>query len=160
MKKFSVLLVAILALMMLFVSCENEPKKRAATKEDVEIVMGLISSVSGAPVEKETFDVSADKGIITLTFEKAVYNDDKGNVIAVLNGTITVKDDDNTLSISVDFGDGTKYKGEDHTLLVNLVVKMPEEGYPDVGSYEIMLDGIILTDFDFDPLFKIMFEKS
>ena len=42
MKKFSVLLVAILALMMLFVSCDNEPKKRAATKEDGEIISGLI----------------------------------------------------------------------------------------------------------------------
>ena len=42
MKKFSVLLVAILALMMLFVSCENEPEKRAATKEDGEIINGLI----------------------------------------------------------------------------------------------------------------------
>ena len=50
MKKFSVLLVAILALMMLFVSCENEPKERVATMKDAEIVFGLISYAEGEPV--------------------------------------------------------------------------------------------------------------
>ena len=49
MKKFSVLLVAILALMMLFVSCENEPKERAATKKDGEIIGGLIMSAIPPP---------------------------------------------------------------------------------------------------------------
>lgn len=159
MKKFSVLLVAILALMMLFVNCENEPKERAATKEDGEIISGLIMSAmvvtddSDNPVYKET--VALDKG--TVTFKKAEYKDLKGNV-AVLNGTMTGKLVENTLTLSVDFEDGTKYNGKGHTLLANVVIKLPEgpEGNPDVVSYKIMLDGVILTDFDFDPIFKIM----
>ena len=151
MKKFSVLLVAILALMMLFVSCENEPKKRAATKEDGEIIKGLIMSAiaiaeSDNPVYKET--VALDKG--TVTFKKAEYKDLKGNV-AVLNGTMTGKLVENTLTLSVDFEDGTKYNGKGHTLLASVVMKEPakEGDYPKVVSSEIMLDGVILTDFVF-----------
>ena len=163
MKKFSVLLVAILALMMLFVSCENEPKERAATKEDGEIISGLIMSAmvvaddSDNPVYKET--VKLGEG--TVTFKKAEYKDPKGNV-AVLKGTMTMKGDKGTATLSVDFKDGTQYKGKDHTLLANVVMKEPAKkgDYPEVVSYEIMLDGVILTDFDFDPIFKIMFEKS
>ena len=41
MKKFSVIFVAMLIALMLFVGCENKPKERAATKEDVEIVAQL-----------------------------------------------------------------------------------------------------------------------
>ena len=167
MKKFSVLLVAILALMMLFVSCDNEPKKRAATKEDGEIISGLVMSAmvvtdvvtddSDNPVYKET--VKLDEG--TVTFKKDEYKDPKGNV-AVLKGTMTMKGDNGTATLSVDFKDGTQYKGKDHTLLASVVMKEPANkgDYPKVVSYEIMLDGVILTDFDFDPIFKIMFEKS
>ena len=163
MKKFSVLLVAILALMMLFVSCEHEPEKRAATKEDGEIIQGLIMSAtaitkSDSPVYKET--VKLDNG--TVTFTKAEYKDPKSNV-AVLNGTMTGKEDgkSETLTLSVDFKDGTQYKGKDHTLLASVVMKEPakEGDYPEVVSYEIMLDGVIITDFDFDPIFKIMFPQ-
>ena len=161
MKKFSVLLVAILALMMLFVSCEHEPEKRAATKEDGEIIQGLIMSAiaitkSDSPVYKETVEL----GEGTATFKKAEYKDPKGNV-AVLKGTMTMKGDNGTATLSVDFKDGTQYKGKDHTLLASVAMKEPakEGDYPKVVSYEIMLDGVILTDFDFDPIFKIMFEK-
>ena len=166
MKKFSVVLVAILALMMLFVSCDNEPKKRAATKEDGEIISGLVMSAmvvtdvvtddSDNPVYKET--VKLDEG--TVTFKKAEYKDPKGNV-AVLKGTMTMKGDNGTATLSVDFKDGTQYKGKDHTLLASVVMKEPANkgDYPKVVSYEIMLDGVILTDFDFDPIFKIMFEQ-
>ena len=65
---------------------------------------------------------------------------------------MTVKEDEKseTTTFSVDFRDGTKYKGEDITLLANVVMKM-EKGKPvDVDSYKIMLDGVILTDFVFD----------
>ena len=163
MKKFSVLLVAILALMMLFVSCDNEPKKRAATKEDGEIIKGLIVPAMGIaaskdPVYKET--VERDGG--TVTFNKTEYKDGEGKVVAVLNGTMTGKEDgkSETLTLSVDFKDGTQYKGKDHTLLASVVMKEPakEGDYPKVVSYEIMPDGVILTDFDFDPIFKIMSE--
>ena len=153
MKKFSVLLVAILALMMLFVSCEHEPEKRAATKEDGEIIQGLIMSAiaitkSDSPVYKETVEL----GEGTATFKKAEYTDPKGNV-AVLNGTMTVKPakESKTVTYSINFGEGTKYKGKDHTLLANGVVKMPEK---EVVSSEIMLDGVIITDFDFDYILK------
>ena len=154
MKKFSFLLVAILALMMLFVSCENEPEKRAATKEDGEIIKGLIMSAmaiaeSDNSVYKET--VKLDDG--TATFKKAEYTDPKGNV-AVLNGTMTMKDDKETSTFSVDFEDGTKYNGKDHTLLANVVAKKSEKGEEIVDSYEIMLDGVILTDFDFDSFLE------
>ena len=150
MKKFSVLLVAILALMMLFVSCENEPKERAATKKDGEIIGGLImSAMTGDPVEEKTRElkINGDEG--TVEFKKAEYKDGEGKVVVVLNGTLTGKANGKTLTISVDFGDGTKYKGEDHTLLANVVTSY-ETG--DVVSYKIMLDGVILTDLDFDSI--------
>lgn len=148
MKKFSVLLVAILALMMLFVSCENEPKKRAATKEDGEIIGGLImSAMVGKPVEKNTVEKNEDEG--TAEFNKAEYKDGEDKVVVVLNGTLTGKSDENTLTLSVDFKDGTQYKGEDHTLLANMVINY-ETG--DVVSYEIKLDGVIITDIDFDSI--------
>ena len=163
MKKFSVLLVAILALMMLFVSCENEPKERAATKEDGEIINGLIMAAMGVAASKDpVYKDTVEFGEGTVTFKKAEYKDPKSNV-AVLYGTMTLKEDEKseTATFSVDFKDGTQYKGKDHTLLASVVMKEPakEGDYPKVVSYEIMLDGVILTDFDFDPIFKIMFEK-
>lgn len=147
MKKFSVLLVAILALMMLFVSCENEPKERAATMKDAEIVMGLTSSARGDLVDGKI--VEEDE--YTTRFDKAVFKDEKGNV-AVLNGTMTEKEDEKTLTLSVDFGNGTKYKDKDHTLLANVVINKPEKAgdYPEVASCKIVLDGVILTDFVID----------
>lgn len=148
MKKFSVLLVAILALMMLFVSCENEPKKRAATKEDGEIIGGLImSAMVGEPDEKNTVEKKEDEG--TVEFKNTEYKDGEGKVVVVLNGTLTGKATEKTLTLSVDFEDGTKYKGEDHTLLANMVINY-ETG--DVVSYEIKLDGVIITDIDFDSI--------
>lgn len=153
MKKFSVLLVAILALMMLFSSCENEPKERAATKEDGEIVGGLImSAMVGDPVEKKTVEIvemNEDEGTVEVEFKKAEYKDGEGKVVVVLNGTLTGKANEKTLTISVDFGDGTKYKGEDHTLLANVVTSY-ETG--DVVSYKIKLDGVILTGLDLDSI--------
>lgn len=150
MKKFSVLLVAILALMMLFVSCENEPKERVATMKDAEIVFGLISYAEGEPVTG-TKEVNEDG---TIKFTEAVYKDEEDNVVAVLNGTMTEKfvPESKTLTQSVDFGDGTKYKGKDHTLLANVVINLPTvpEGNPDVVSYKIKLDDVILTDFVID----------
>ena len=38
MKKFSVLFVAMLIVLMLFVGCKNEPKERAATTEEARLV--------------------------------------------------------------------------------------------------------------------------
>ena len=150
MKKFSVLLVAILALMMLFVSCENEPKERVATMKDGEIIIGLFMS-SGMPADGKTV-IEVDE--YTTEFKKAEYKED-GKVVAVLNGTTTYKREESKMTCSLNFGDGTKYKGEDHTLLANVVVKLSEEGYPvDVDSSEIMLDGVIITDFVFDFLFE------
>ena len=156
MKKFSVLLVAILALMMLFVSCENEPEKRAATKEDGEIINGLFYAMRSELVDEETVESNEDEDSIEIEFKTTEFKDGEGNIVAVLKGTMTVKEDEKseTTTFSVDFRDGTKYKGEDHTLLASIVRN--EKG--DV-SYEIMLDGVILTDFDFDPIFKIMFEQ-
>ena len=156
MKKFSVLLVAILALMMLFVSCENEPEKRAATKDDGEIINGLIMSAFVVKADGITvIEKVIDDGVGTREFKIVEYKDPEDNVVAVLNGTISAKPagESKTVTYSVDFGDGTKYKGVDHTLLANVVVKMPEK---EVVSSEIILDGVIITDFDFDPIFKIM----
>lgn len=153
MKKFSVLLVAILALMMLFVSCENEPEKRAATKEDGEIIKGLFM-YSGMPADGKTV-IDVDEN--TKEFKMAECMDEEGKVVAVLNGTMTRELKTGTFSLN--FGDGTKYKGKDHTLLAKVVMKM-EKGEPvDVDSYEIVLDGVILTDFDFDYIFKTIFGK-
>ena len=139
MKKFSVLLVAILALMMLFVSCENEPKERVATMKDGEIILGLFMSSGMVPVDGEKV-IEVDEN--TTEFKKAEYK--KGDdVVAVLNGTMT--EDLKTGTFCLNFGDGTKYKDENHTLLANIV--MNEED--DVVSYEIVLDGVILKDFVF-----------
>ena len=92
MKKFSVLLVAILAFMMLFVSCENEPKKRAATKEDGEIINGLFYVMRGKPVDEDTVKSNEDEDTIEVEFIKTEYKDGE-NVVAVLNGTLTGKED-------------------------------------------------------------------
>lgn len=157
MKKFSVLLVAILALMMLFVSCEHEPEKRAATKEDGEIIKGLIVPAMGiAASEDQVYKETVERDGGTVTFNKTEYKDGEDKVVAVLNGTMTGKSDENTLTLSVDFKDGTQYKGKDHTLLANVVIKKPANkgDYPKVVSYEIVLDGVILTDFDFDSLYE------
>ena len=153
MKKFSVLLVAILALMMLFVSCENEPKERVATMKDGEIVTALYSSaiplalfpggveLKGGKVE--VLDTSA-----TFTGAECEYHNGKK---VILNGTLSWKLDEKGGDFALDLGTGTKYDGENHTLVANVVVKMSEGGYPvDFDSYEFMLDGVILTDFVFD----------
>lgn len=151
MKKFSVLLVAILALMMLFVSCENEPKERVATMKDGEIIIGLFMSSGMVPVDGETV-IEVDE--YTTEFKKAEYKEG-GKVVAVLNGTTTYKPEESKMTCSLNFGDGTKYKDEDHTLLANIVVKLSGEGDPvDVDSSEIMLDGVIIKDFVFDFLFE------
>ena len=156
MKKFSVLLVAILALMMLFVSCENEPEKRAATKEDVEIVSGLFGEAGyfyGQVAFKgeKYLNVEYDSKTKIATFKGFEVEQPKDTHLVTLNGTVSMKQDDKakTVTYSLNLVDGTKYKSKDHTLLLNLV--MNTENF-DVDSYKIILDGVILTDFDFDSL--------
>lgn len=156
MKKFSVLLVAILALMMLFVSCENEPKERVATMKDGAIVSELFEeasyfykSVAGG---KEYSKIEYDSNTKIATFKGFEVYDVNDNLLVALNGTVSMIPDEkaHTATYSLNLEDGTKYKSDDHTLLATFVMKMSEEGYPvDVDSYEIMLDGVILTDFVF-----------
>ena len=154
MKKFSVLLVAILALMMLFVSCENEPKERAATMKDGEIVTALYYSAIPLTFFPEEVKLEGGKVEILDTSAKFTgaececYNGKK----VILNGTLSWKLDEKSGSFDLNLGTGTKYNGDDHTLLANVVMKM-EKGKPvDVDSYEIVLDGVVITDFDFDFL--------
>ena len=74
MKKFSVLLVAILALMMLFVSCENEPEKRAATKEDGEIIKGKSGQTHAQILENYMKQIDKEEDI------PEDYKEDGGNI--------------------------------------------------------------------------------
>ena len=152
MKKFSVLLVAILALMMLFVSCENEPKERVATMKDGVIVSSLFEEASffyeKVSVEgKKYLNVEYDSNTNIATFKGFEVYQPKDTLFVALNGTISMKPDNKakTITYSLNLVDGTKYKDENHTLLANIV--MNEED--DVVSYEIVLDGVILKDFVF-----------
>ena len=61
MKKFSVLFVAMLIALMLFVGCKNEPKERAATTEEAKLVNIFLYVVRNtAEVVKHEVDLKGE----------------------------------------------------------------------------------------------------
>ena len=137
MKKISIALVVLLSVLMLVAGCENKPKERAATTEDIEVVTAL----SGAALKTNSDNllVAVTKGVTIEKTESGVvyrYDDvDCGGGI-VINGKSTVKDG----IVLLDLKSGTKIADKGHTLYVKFNVKS--------GEYSgIVLDGDMLTAF-------------
>ena len=143
MKKFSVLFVAMLIALMLFVGCKNEPKERAATTEEAKLVNIFLYVVRNtAEVVKHEVDLKGEldpkkfPGLSliderTITFDEYKYTYGAGNKI-VLCGTATYTEN----SACLDLTKGTKFNGTGHTLYV----------FYDKDTQEFSLDGVILTD--------------
>ena len=143
MKKFSVLFVAMLIALMLFVGCKNEPKERAATTEEAKLVNIFLYVVRNtAEVVKHEVDLKGEldpkkfPGLSliderTITFDEYKYTYGAGNKI-VLCGTATYTEN----SACLDLTKGTKFNGTGHTLYV----------FYDKDTQEFILDGVILTD--------------
>ena len=150
MKKFSLLFVAMLIALMLFVGCENKPKERAATKEDVEIVAQLyIASrhLGMYPTDKVTLDeenmiISYDNAALKTTV-------DEMKIDVVINGKATgsFSNGGDVVTTVFDFTTGTKVDGKAHTLYLKEVVTLGEiDPSKKSTTYEIILDGYKLTD--------------
>ena len=143
MKKFSVLFVAKLIALMLFVGCKNEPKERAATTEEAKLVNIFLYVVRNtAEVVKHEVDLKGEldpkkfPGLSliderTIAFDEYKYTDYPGNKL-VLCGTATYTEN----SACLDLTKGTKFNGTGHTLYVSA----------DKDTREFILDGVILTD--------------
>ena len=143
MKKFSVLFVAMLIALMLFVGCKNEPKERAATTEEAKLVNIFLYVVRNtAEVVKHEVDLKGEldpkkfPGLSliderTITFDEYKYTYGAGNKI-VLCGTATYTEN----SACLDLTKGTKFNGTGHTLYVSA----------DKDTREFILDGVILRD--------------
>lgn len=143
MKKFSVIFVAMLIALMLFVGCENKPKERAANADDMLIVGNLVAGAMYLPTEtplKEGVKLSEDGTTVTFTNVKI---DDK-NVFCG-KASQTVNADKTVRTLEIQLTQGTLYKGVAHTLTGKLVINEKE---PTKSTYEIILDGYRLTDLD------------
>ena len=143
MKKFSVLFVAMLIALMLFVGCKNEPKERAATTEEAKLVNIFLYVVrQTAEVVKHEVDLRGEldpkkfPGLSltderTIAFDEYKYTDGAGNKL-VLCGTASYTENRGC----VDLTEGTKFNGTGHTLYVSA----------DKDTREFILDGVILRD--------------
>ncbi|MDY2815854.1 MAG: hypothetical protein SOT35_04550 [Bullifex sp.] len=143
MKKFSVIFVAMLIALMLFVGCENKPKERAATAEDMIIVGNLVTYAMYLPSEtplRAGVDISPD--FTTVTFDN-VKIDDK-NVLCG-KATQTANADGTVKTLEIELTKGTMYNGVAHTLTGKLVIN---ENDPTKNTVEIILDGYRLTDLE------------
>ena len=143
MKKFSVIFVAMLIALMLFVGCENKPKERAATTEEarlVNIFIGVawdaVEDVVNEVALKGKLDPKKFPGLSlidekTIAFDEYKYTNYYGNRF-VLCGTATYTEN----SACLDLTKGTKFNGTGHTLYV----------FYNKDTQEFILDGVILTD--------------
>ena len=152
MKKFSVIFVAMLIALMLFVGCENKPKERAATTEDTEVITKLyIASLQLA--QNPTDKVTVDKENLVVSYDNAALKETVYDIKidVVINGKTTgsFSADKTVITSVVDFTTGTKVDGKAHTLYLKQVVTLNESD-PSKNSttYEIILDGYKLTDTD------------
>ncbi|MCI7805625.1 MAG: hypothetical protein MR563_00530 [Spirochaetales bacterium] len=149
MKKFSVLFVAMLIALMLFVGCENKPKERAATADDAKVFYaiygGAMKMSSENPARK---GVTLDEKTLTVTYDNAKMTAEENpmKVAIVLCGKATASySEDKTLTAVLDFTNGTSVGGKAHTLYAKMVVNKDE---PSKYTAEIILDGYKLTDLD------------
>ena len=138
MKKFSVIFVAMLIALMLFVGCENKPKERPAKAEDME-VFGLLSNAAEYLVfsNADGVDLNKSGNKTSAVFTNAKYK--ANNVIIILNGTYLVEGNKQSGKMKLDLTSGTSINGKGHTLYV--------EGSTG-GVPEIILDGYRLTGLD------------
>lgn len=144
MKKFSVLFVAMLIALMLFVGCENKPKERPAKEEDMEVfgmLTGAASTLLYSGDKVEGVDITpATPGSnkISVVFTNAEYK--KGDLIIILNGTGVIEMQGESGKMKLDLTSGTSINGKGHTLYV--------EASSSSKVPEIILDGYRLTDLD------------
>ena len=143
MKKFSVLFVAMLIALMLFVGCESKPKERAATADDLKVIAAFsIGSTAYANSEEDIPGVTRNRNGDTLTveFKEAEIKDSEGNVVAVLNGTYVFKGTKESGSVKIDLTSGTQFNGTPHKIYMtgSSTDKVPE----------VILDGYKLTGLD------------
>lgn len=111
MKKSFVLLAALLAIAMLFVSCEPQP--RAATPEDMAVVSAL-QTAAWAAYLKGKVEISGPETKVTYNNVEVVS--EEGNK-TVLNGTLVFKTLDKG-SYTLNLGSGTKLNGKNHKLSI------------------------------------------
>ena len=146
MKKFSVLFVAMLIALMLFVGCENKPKERAATTDDLELVLklgsGAIDTADDAfggkfdPAKIPGISMNKEKTIVT--FDEFKITNKSANITVIVCGTFTKTEN----GFCLDLTKGTKLNGTGHTLYYNY-------SYEEASvKQEIILDGVRLTDLD------------
>lgn len=109
MKKSFVLLAALLAIAMLFVSCEPQP--RAATPEEIAIVSTLYGGASLAA----TLTLEG----VTKTNDGASFSNVKYSKM-VLNGTWKTTKTDTGYKNILNLISGTKLDGKNHTLKVTV----------------------------------------
>ncbi|MDY2815804.1 MAG: hypothetical protein SOT35_04285 [Bullifex sp.] len=154
MKKFSVLFVAMLIALMLFVGCENKPKERAATTEDAEIVAKLYMAseyLAEYPTDKVTVTFGEEN--IVVSYDNAALKKSFGEmkIDVVINGKTTgsFSDGGDVVTTVLDLTTGTKLDGKAHTLYLKEVITLGSSD-PSKKSmtYEIILDGCKLTDID------------
>ena len=146
MKKFSVLFVAMLIALMLFVGCENKPKERAATTEDAQIAATLLMGIEGVVSSPKDYgiELKVTESGMSCTFNKTKINIEEINVVMVLNGSFKTSSDEKTDSFVLDLTTGTQINGKGHTLYYKHV--LDNETYK--STDELILDGYKLTDLD------------
>ena len=146
MKKFSVLMVALIVALMLFVSCEQKIPERAATDDDVKVytyyqgAFGYVMSnykKTGVFPEGVTGKVDMESQTAEVSFSN--YKIEIEGVKFVLNGT--AKKSGNGSS-SIDITKGSSINGTAHTLKVNVSVK---DGKP---VYDVIIDGTRITGLE------------
>ena len=150
MKKFSVLFVLMLAVLMVFVGCENKPKERAATEEDASVIQALLGGSMYMAFEKPTREgvsFKGDKESFTVTFNNAELKaeDSPMRKSVVICGELSMSSSDDKDSTIIDFTKGTSLDGKAHTLKAKVVFNSAD---PTKSTYEVELDGYILTDVE------------
>ena len=148
MKKFSVIFVAMLIALMLFVGCENKPKERAATKDDMALVIKLGSgairtagnAISGEFDPADINGVSMNKEKTVVTFDKSKITNKTTGTTVIACGTYTKTENGYILDLT----SGTQLDGTGHTLYY----KYSFDETTNKSTQECVLDGVKLTGLD------------
>lgn len=148
MKKFSVIFVAMLIALMLFVGCENKPKERAATKDDRALVRKLASeasrtagkAISGVLDPADSNGVSVNKEKTVVTFDKFEIPNKTTGTTVIACGTYTKTEN----GFILDLTSGTQLDGTGHTLYY----KYSFDETTKKSTQEFVLDGVKLTGLD------------
>ena len=141
MKKFSVLFVAMLIALMLFVGCENKPKERPAKAEDMEVFGMLIAAADGLMKSGDELDsvkITKAPNKISVVYTNAEYKRDDS--IIILNGTVVIEGNEQSGRTKLNLTSGTSINGKGHTLYA--------EGSSSSKVPVIILDGYRLTGLE------------